>query len=315
MSIRLDQVDQFTDALSRILRRMHLTAEIYLQADFCGAWAVDTSGSRRVPFHLVGAGQCWLHMENEPPRVLSSGDLVVFPSDHKHILSSEAERPPAELLNAPKVASGGQVTNLVCGFFEFTNPASWPLLDSLPDVLVLDLRETSTLADTGMLIRLIISELKQQAPGYSLAVNELALILFVHILRFQIQHQHAAQAGMLAALFDAKIGLALNRMHAEPGADWSLDTLAKLCGMSRAVFAKRFRELMKMTPMHYLTAVRMHEATELLADGKLSVARIAELTGYTSEAAFRKAYKNTTGKPPGKIRKTSIGSEPAGEHG
>ena len=55
------------DALSTMLSRLSLSAEVYVNADFCGAWAVDTSGSRRIPFHLIGRGRAWLHLDGEPP--------------------------------------------------------------------------------------------------------------------------------------------------------------------------------------------------------------------------------------------------------
>ena len=48
------------DALSTLLRRLKLSARVYLRADFCGDWAVDSSGERRAPFHLVTRGTEWL---------------------------------------------------------------------------------------------------------------------------------------------------------------------------------------------------------------------------------------------------------------
>ena len=57
--------------------------------------------------------------------------------------------------------------------------------------------------------------------------------------------------------------------------------------------------------MQYLTAWRMQEATNLIADKKLSVAEIAERCGYDSEAAFRKGFKKVTGKTPGEVRRNA----------
>ena len=67
------------DALSAVLSRLQLSAEVYTNEDFCGTWAVDTSGSRHIPFHLVGRGEAWLHLDDQPVRQLSSGDLVLLP--------------------------------------------------------------------------------------------------------------------------------------------------------------------------------------------------------------------------------------------
>ena len=68
------------DGLSALLTRLKLGARVFLRADFCGDWAVDTSGERRAPFHLVTRGTGWLHApgaepidaaENTDPLVLS----------------------------------------------------------------------------------------------------------------------------------------------------------------------------------------------------------------------------------------------------
>ena len=59
------------DALSDILRKMRLRTEIYARPDYCGTWAVDTSGHRKVAFHLIERGSGWLHLdqEDEPTRL------------------------------------------------------------------------------------------------------------------------------------------------------------------------------------------------------------------------------------------------------
>ena len=58
------------DALSTILKRLRLTAGLFTEAAYCGAWAVDTSGERMATFHLVQSGDSWLNLEGETPRRL-----------------------------------------------------------------------------------------------------------------------------------------------------------------------------------------------------------------------------------------------------
>ena len=93
MSNRPELTIKNPDPLSAILTSLQLHAEVYVNADFCGAWAVDTSGSRRMPFHLIGQGEAWLHIEGKPPQRLSTGDLVVFPHDTAHVIAY-SEQPP-----------------------------------------------------------------------------------------------------------------------------------------------------------------------------------------------------------------------------
>lgn len=46
----------------------------------------------------------------------------------------------------------------------------------------------------------------------------------------------------------------------------------------------------------------MHVAADLLAGGE-GVARVAAATGYESEAALSRAFKRTTGRAPGAVRR------------
>lgn len=73
--------------------------------------------------------------------------------------------------------------------------------------------------------------------------------------------------------------------------------------MSRSSFADRFKQQVGMTPMRYVTEWRMQEAVDLLQTTELSIAAIAEQCGYTSEVAFRKAFRAVVGVPPGRFRR------------
>ena len=295
-----------SDALSLILHHLRLRAEVFLHADFCGVWAVDTSGQRKVPFHLIGRGNGWLHTDNsEPPILLTAGDFVVFPHDDRHAISNSAKPPLASVINQPPEPNAeGPITSLLCGYFEFQTKAVWPLLNELPGTIVLDLKETGRLGNTHAVIQQIISELELQHPGMDAAINQLAYVLFIHVLRAEMSR--GLKHGLLNALMDSKIGYVLNQIHANPGDDWTVERLARRCGMSRSNFAHRFNRLVGMTPMRYVTEWRMQEAIELLETTNLSIAAIAERCGYLSEVAFRKAFRSVIGKPPGSMRRNTL---------
>ena len=55
-------------------------------------------------------------------------------------------------------------------------------------------------------------------------------------------------------------------------------------------------------PATYLAHVRLDAATDLLRDTPLPVSHIAKNVGYTSEAAFSRAFKNRYGTPPARWR-------------
>ncbi len=288
------------DPLSVLLKRLSLNAEVYVNGDFCGTWAVDTSGSRRIPFHLIGAGQAWLHI-NDQVYKLEQGDLVLFPNDHQHIISSSEQKPAAKLVNAP-LGQQGDVTNMVCGFFEFKNTVVNPLLDAMPLVIHLSAQHALAQSRAKQLINLMITELKSPRGGCYAVVDQLAYLLFIEVLRQQVESE-ALNSGLLVALFDARIGKALNAIHQQAHVDWSLVQLAEIATMSRSSFAEKFTQLVGLSPMKYLVQWRMIEARKLLISSNKSVAEIAQLSGYESEAAFRKAFKQHQGVTPGAVRK------------
>lgn len=293
------------DPLSMLLKRMALNAEVYVNGDFCGTWAVDTAGSRRIPFHLIGEGEAWLHFDKQAPQSLKSKDLVLFPRDAHHIIAHSSERPDDHEINAP-MSNDGATTQMVCGFFEFRSALVFPLLDTLPEVVLLSAESSGQAQRIQWLVEMMLMELKQAKPGSYAVVDQLAYLLFVEILRQQVD-SGALTGGLLVALFDARIGRALGAIHQNPEQNWSLASLADKASMSRSSFADRFNHIAGLSPMKYLTLWRMAEARRLLTTTDLSAAQIAEKSGYESEAAFRKAFKNTQGMTPGAVRKASRG--------
>ncbi len=293
------------DPLSLLLTRLALSAEVYVDGNFCGTWAVDTAGSRRIPFHLIGSGEAWLHFGKEGPQRLVEKDIVLFPRDAHHIISQSNERPEEHQVNTP-MSNDGATTHMVCGFFEFKNALVYPLLDALPEVVVLRADSSRQARRIQWLIDLMLMELRDAKPGSYAVVDQLAYLLFVEILRQQVESGSLAK-GLLVALFDVRVGRALSAIHQNPESSWTLATLADISAMSRSNFADRFSRLVGLTPMKYLTVARMAEASRLLTTTDMSTASIAEISGYESEAAFRKAFKSTQGVTPGAIRAASLG--------
>lgn len=289
------------DPLSSLLNQLDLDAQIYANGDYCGAWAVDVSGKRHIPFHLIDTGEAWLHMDNAPSTLLSPGTLVVFPRDDKHLISNSQVPPAPQIVNQGS-GEGSEVTRLICGYFEFRHKAAWPLLDALDKVIVLDIEKIAAAPYLNTLITWILSELDQQAPGHYAALKQLAHILFIHILRQQMSQQ-GIQTGLLNALFDPKISLALQAMHNQPQHKWTLESLASTSAMGRSSFAHKFHQLVGVPAMHYLTQWRMQLASRLLKEGTHTIVDIAEKCGYESEAAFRKAFKKNQGITPGQLKR------------
>lgn len=111
------------------------------------------------------------------------------------------------------------------------------------------------------------------------------------------------QRGWLAALNDPDIGHALALIHHRAEERWTLASLAAEVHLSRSVFSERFSRLVGMAPIRYVTQWRMHLASSWIREGHLSLSEVAYRLGYSSEAAFSRAFKRYLQVPPGAIRR------------
>ncbi len=158
-------------------------------------------------------------------------------------------------------------------------------------------------------------ELRDPQPGGSLIAQQLAYMMLVQALRLHLSDTASASPGWLSALSDKHMSLAIASMHNDPGFCWTLQSLAERVGMSRSVFALRFRETVGATPMEYLTRWRMLLAAERLKNTAEGLSGIAESLGYQSESAFGKVFRRVMGRSPRQyIRSTQPFSLPV-KHG
>jgi AraC-like DNA-binding protein len=88
------------------------------------------------------------------------------------------------------------------------------------------------------------------------------------------------------------------QIHAAPERRWTVPDLAATAAVSRSLLDERFRLVLGLSPIRYLTEWRMHIAEELLATTSTGIAAIARRVGYDSEEAFSRAFKRRQGVSP-----------------
>jgi AraC family transcriptional activator of mtrCDE len=288
------------DLLSDVFQKLRLRARIFKQGSYCGAWALDATGATGTIFHLIGRGQAWLHCKDEcEPLVVRGGDLVMFPRADWHQLSGTPRRQPG--MRSGKTGDG-PFTTVLCASVDFETGWADPILKALPSVMVVRSEDSGTSAELHALARLMLVEYEAEAVGRQGVLDRLAEVMFVLVLRHHMTKTPQLK-GFLGALKDERVASALAAIHARPGDGWRVHTLAREAGMSRTAFAERFAVLLGITPMQYLTGWRMHVADEMLRAKRASVAQVAELLGYQTETAFRRAFKRLRGIGPGEVRR------------
>jgi AraC-like DNA-binding protein len=242
---------------------------------------------------------------------LEDGDIIVYPHGAPHSLTHRPGTraiPVGELQEyvhgfPPTLEWGGagERGEALCGFFQTDGRLFNPLVDALPEVLVVrrDDEGSPWLAAT---LERTFSETLTERPGGAALVGRLTELLFVDVVQRYLE-QGGGGRGLLAGLGDAVVAAALALIHRSPERHWSLEELAAAVGASRSMLTERFTELLGLSPIRYLTAWRMELAGQRLLGSADPIAEIAAAAGYESEAAFNRAFKRHAGEPPATWRR------------
>lgn len=94
----------------------------------------------------------------------------------------------------------------------------------------------------------------------------------------------------------------LSRFLEQPFGDWSLDRLAREAGMSRTAYCDHFRQATGMTPAKSMSRIRLALVSRQLSTERLSIEDAAELAGYSSAAAFIRAFQREFHDTPARWR-------------
>jgi AraC-like DNA-binding protein len=274
-----------------------------------GKWIRRFAQPNAVKVLALVEGQCWLVLEGVPAPVwIETGDVIVVNGKHALTLVSDLDM-LAETENSPSIRTVNDITQLgesreffMLGGHVGVDPVRQSLLlDVLPPLI--HIRATS---DEAPIMRWLLDRLAREwqagRPGSAVASAQLAQLIFVQALRAHLDAAGPTAYGWLNGLGDERIAPALGLIHADPAKAWTLGELARAIGMSRTSFALRFKKVVGVAPLAYLTQWRMHLAERDLARSDDPVSGIAYRLGYTSESAFSNAFKRVTGSAPRSYR-------------
>lgn len=83
-----------------------------------------------------------------------------------------------------------------------------------------------------------------------------------------------------------------------------LDDMVEASGLSKYHFTRLFHGTNSMTPLKYLTKIRMDKAIELLRQSDLPIEEIASQVGYSNGNYFSKVFHKKVGMTPGQFRQS-----------
>jgi len=263
------------DALAAVFRHFSPSARVYFGGRLCGISSdhdTDTAGH----LHLLREGCIDVTMPDHQTLRIREPSVVFYPRPMQHRLQSDADG-----------------AELICAHIDFGGSVLQPLLQSLPSVMHIPLRTSKSL---GRGVELLFEEAFGDSPGRQPALDRLAEYVLILLLRDAVGRE-LVQSGTLRGLGDERLSKVLIAMHQHPEQPWDLDRLADIAGMSRARFAAHFREVVRTTPVAYLTAWRMAIVRTMLRRGE-PLKSIAPAVGYESSTALSRIFTQCTGLSP-----------------
>jgi AraC-like DNA-binding protein len=94
----------------------------------------------------------------------------------------------------------------------------------------------------------------------------------------------------------------IETMWLRHGERLSLEEMANTAFFSRFYFSRTFRSLTGTSPGRFLTAIRLYNAKQLLAESTLSVTEISYQVGYSSLGTFTTRFTQSVGMSPVRYR-------------
>ena len=308
-----------------VLDGLRLTGAVFLRAEYTENWAyeslpVEDVASALVPearrvtlFHVVASGRCWVEVDSGERHWASAGDVIVLPYGDSHRMGglNDAELvsaatfvtpPPWSEMPVIRYGEGGDATDVVCGYLTSDDPLFDPGLRALPPVFVVSPTTPTAQAFVRANIDYALQQTSLVGENRVEVSTEVPRLLLTEILRIHLASAPASQSGWLLALRDPILAPALAALHADAGRKWTVADLARASLVSASSLDQRFRDVLGMPPIRYLTVWRMHTARSLLSSTELAVAGVARRVGYDSEEAFSRAFKRSHGVSPSRWR-------------
>ncbi|MFJ3441236.1 AraC family transcriptional regulator [Streptomyces sp. NPDC086081] len=255
----------------------------------------------------VGAGDTALVRGPEPFHLVDHPATVHGPHAAYEIACFTASTACAaqELGGIHWGADSEDATALIVGAYRASGHRHERLLRALPPLLVVEED-----AEVCAWLETAAADAARQSAGSQALMDRLLDWALVCTLRSWFEQAGDDAPGWYRGLADPVLAPALRSFHDQPAQAWTVASLAARSGVSRALFAKRFTQLMGRPPLAYLTECRLDEAAALLIDTDLTIAQIARSVGYADAFGFSAAFKRHKGQSPSRYRAAAAPAVP-----
>lgn len=139
--------------------------------------------------------------------------------------------------------------------------------------------------------------------GQAIIIRRIAEIIVINMTRSLLENRGNGDGPEIGMVKSRGIIKAIRAFLDAPLDDWSIGRLARMAGMSRTKFAEDFRRIVGRTPMQTLARMRLTLVTRKMLTEDFSVEEAADMAGYSSSAAFIRAFSREFGVTPLRWRK------------
>lgn len=297
-----------TDPFSDVLELVGVESSVYFQKDFLGPWCMDVSNTGFAQFHILVQGSAIVTHAGTTSTVFA-GDIVFFPKGASHLIGDSTDCMPMAGIDVIQAMNEGrepytegtQSTRMICGHFKYDFEYSHPMLEELPDMVVIRREKLPSRNHLFSLVELIIHESASDAPGSDVITRRLSDGLLVTMLRSYFEHAEE-RSGFFRGLSDKRIARAIAAIHNDVDNQLTIDSMAAETGMSRSSFSKHFKELVGQSAGSYSTQWKLLKAKSAVTNSSTSIEKIAFTHGYQSATAFTRAFHSTFGETPTQCR-------------
>lgn len=133
----------------------------------------------------------------------------------------------------------------------------------------------------------------------------LMLAAWGRLVALELLRDNADRGLLRHRALDPLVAELMEQLNADYQAPFTLDELAARAGYSAQHLNRLFRREVGMTPLQYLTRLRMDHAAAMLVDGRLTVRAVGERVGYDDPYYFSRVFKQHFGRSPAQYREAA----------
>jgi AraC-like DNA-binding protein len=302
------------DAVAGLLDGPRAREAFLLRCSLDPPWSLRVQDEAPLTVMAMVRGEACIKPDDGEPVTAEAGDVVIARGPDHYTVADDPGTPPQAIIHPDQRCtsvdgeelkerwsvgvrtwgnSADGATVILTGTYTIDGAVSQRLLRALPTLLVLRRDEWDC-----PVIPLLADEIVKDHPGQEAVLDRLLDLLLIAVLRAWFARPEAGAPDWYRAYGDPIVGHALRLIHHNPAQPWTVASLARETGVSRAALARRFHELVGEPPMSFLTGWRIALAADLLLEPGATIGSVANQVGYSTPFALSTAFKRLRGISP-----------------